>query len=60
MVAKMTMDNYMQQLVAHVVINSLVIKDKISSHDMYQHLQGSLCPCMVEEIKLNKFASSFF
>jgi hypothetical protein len=29
MVAKMTMDSCVQQLVAHVVINSLVIKDKI-------------------------------
>jgi hypothetical protein len=28
--------------------------------DMYQYLQGSLCPCMVEEITINKFASSFF
>jgi hypothetical protein len=27
---------------------------------MYQYLQGSLCPCMVEEITINKFASSFF
>jgi hypothetical protein len=25
-------------------------------NDMYQHLQSSLCPCMVQEITLNKFA----